>query len=178
MDEGFTLIELLIVIAIIGVLVIVLIVAINPGQKLAETRDTGRNSSINQLGRALQAYQTTDIDGTFPDEVPSATETYTDWMDALVDSNEISSEVALIGNSLTLPLCTHAVINGYCYDGNSSDEPTDVILYSKLEANKNIDGLCGSVQAWSLWSSIDGRTGIVCDANEPLFAGGGQTFVN
>ena len=46
--RGFTLIELLIVMAILGVLAVVVLVAINPIQQLARTRDTGRKSGVTQ----------------------------------------------------------------------------------------------------------------------------------
>ena len=54
--KGFTLIELLIVIAILGVLAVVVLVAINPVQQLARTRDAGRKSSVAQIGHAVAAY--------------------------------------------------------------------------------------------------------------------------
>jgi prepilin-type N-terminal cleavage/methylation domain-containing protein len=44
-NYGFTLIELLIVIAILGVLAVVVLVAINPIEQLARTRDGGRLTS-------------------------------------------------------------------------------------------------------------------------------------
>lgn len=53
---GFTLIELLVVIAILGVLATVLIVIINPAQKLASARDAGRKSALKQIRSALDAY--------------------------------------------------------------------------------------------------------------------------
>ena len=45
-SRGFTLIELLIVIAVLGVLAAVVLVAIDPGQQLARGRDSGRKPSI------------------------------------------------------------------------------------------------------------------------------------
>lgn len=43
---GFTLIELLIVMAILGVLAVVVLVAINPVQQLARTRDAEENPQL------------------------------------------------------------------------------------------------------------------------------------
>ena len=44
LKKGFTLIELLIVIAILGVLAVVILVAINPQEQLARGRGGGRTS--------------------------------------------------------------------------------------------------------------------------------------
>ena len=144
---------------------------------MAETRDQGRNSSVNQLGRALQAYATSDADAEYP--LAAA------WMQDLVDTGEISAPVPVINNSLTLTgLCTINVENGFCYAVNAAATPTEVIVYSALEATKNRTiGTCGGTAAWSVWSSVDGRTGIVCTAdytpgNEPAFAALGQDFEN
>lgn len=57
--NAFTLIELLIVIAIIGVLAAVVLIAINPARRMAQARDSGRKSDIGQMATALQAYFTT-----------------------------------------------------------------------------------------------------------------------
>ena len=57
--KGFTLIELLVVIAIIGVLAAVVLVAINPAERLAQARDSGRKNDIGQLATALEASFTT-----------------------------------------------------------------------------------------------------------------------
>lgn len=53
---GFTLVELLIVIAVIGILALVVILAINPDEKLKEARDSTRKTNINQLASALNDY--------------------------------------------------------------------------------------------------------------------------
>lgn len=57
-QQGFTLIELLVVIAIIGVLAAVVLIAINPARRLAQTRDSGRKNDINQIVTAIESYYT------------------------------------------------------------------------------------------------------------------------
>jgi prepilin-type N-terminal cleavage/methylation domain-containing protein len=54
---GFTLIELLVVIGVLGVLVSGIIVAVNPAQQLAKSRDSARKSSLKQIRGALEAYR-------------------------------------------------------------------------------------------------------------------------
>ena len=70
---GFTLIELLVVIAIIGVLAGVLVVVIDPLDKIRSANDSGVVSTITQVGRANDSYGTnhnnTYVGGTFAQSV-------------------------------------------------------------------------------------------------------------
>ena len=67
--KGFTLLEILLVIAAIGILAAIVIVAINPQRQLAQVRDAERQSSIGVLARALNQYL---IDnGSYPSSVTS-----------------------------------------------------------------------------------------------------------
>jgi prepilin-type N-terminal cleavage/methylation domain-containing protein len=55
---GFTLIELLVVIAIIGILASAVLVAINPAQRIAEARNSQRQSDLGDIKTALEQYAT------------------------------------------------------------------------------------------------------------------------
>ncbi len=57
-SSGFTLLELLVVIAIISILAIVVVIALNPGQLLAQSRDATRVADMATLDSALSVYQT------------------------------------------------------------------------------------------------------------------------
>lgn len=59
--KGFTLIELLVVIAVLGILASVVLVAINPGERIAEARDSGTKNSVGQMATALEAYYTNNL---------------------------------------------------------------------------------------------------------------------
>ena len=148
---GFTLIELLIVIAILGVLAVVVLVAINPVQQLARTRDAGRISTIAQLGHASEAYYT--AQGAI----------YPQNLTALVTTGEINQIPGLVANSLTaLAACAGGTINnGWCIDVDA-DPATEFTVYSSLEAETNLTlGTC-TTAAYAAYLSSAGRTCIVC----------------
>jgi len=124
--KGFTLVELLIVIAIIGVLAVVVLVAINPVEQLAKTRDSGRISTVTQVGHALQAYYTSHATQTnaWPGELT--------WSDDLTVSGELSTFPSGIGYPASFTVCAEndepdggTNIPTYCYDSN---EPGKFII--------------------------------------------------
>ena len=57
-QKGFTLIELLIVIAILGILAVAILVAINPGQRIAAARNSRVRSDLANLGSAANIFNT------------------------------------------------------------------------------------------------------------------------
>lgn len=159
-NKGFTLIELLIVMAILGVLAVVVLVAINPAEQLARTRDSGRVSSVTQIGHAVQAYYTSKSD------FPVATDG--SWItDSLVASGEMGSVPGEVEGTGTYSKCAGVDELGWCYIEN---DPTDTIVYAKLES-KQYDDRCpdpAGDTAWILYSTIQGKGGVVCtDGSDP-----------
>ena len=55
-NKGFTLIELLVVIAIIAILMVTVVITLNPGQLMAQSRDSNRLSDLSTLKTALNLY--------------------------------------------------------------------------------------------------------------------------
>ena len=159
--RGFTLIELLIVMAILGVLAVVVLVAINPIQQLARTRDTGRKSGVTQLGHALDAYYTA-RNGAYVAEG-------TTWITALSTSGELSTIPSLIQYGISgISGCSNAGANphnSWCYDLDTTGGTNGpAVVYAELESNVE-RSKCGSgVRAWFVYSSADGRGGLMCDA--------------
>jgi len=68
-NKGFTLLEILLVIAAIGILAAIVLVAINPNRQLAQARNAQRRADINTIYKALEQYL---IDnGSYPSSVNS-----------------------------------------------------------------------------------------------------------
>ena len=63
--RGFTLLEILLVIAIIAILAAIVIIAINPGKQLAESRNAERSSEVNTILNAVYQYSV-DNNGSVP----------------------------------------------------------------------------------------------------------------
>ncbi len=155
-SKGFTLIELLIVIAILGVLAAGVLVAIDPVEQLARGRDTGRKSAVTQLGRALQAYYTSN----------SVYPVTAGWNTTLVNSGEIKvfpSNPA----GVTAPCTGGTAVNEFCYKSNVTP---DIVVYTRMESKSEArKGACGGVAAntWYVYSSADGKAGLYCNVAEP-----------
>lgn len=171
--KGFTLIELLIVMAILGVLAVVVLVAINPVQQLARTRDAGRKSGVAQLGRSLEAYYTAH-GGAYVDEAAN-------WIDTLTAAGEISTVPAAIANTLTTACAVNAH-SGWCYDGGVgvSGDVTGAIMFTALESDSERSKCdTAGTAAWFVWSTEDGRGGLICTADyttPPTYNAAGQTW--
>ena len=61
--KAFTLIELLVVIGIVAALAVVVVLLLNPGEMVAEARDSNRSSDMSTLSRAISIYQEDQIGG-------------------------------------------------------------------------------------------------------------------
>ncbi len=65
-QKGFTLIELLVVIGILGILIAVVLVAVNPSRQFASARDTQRRADLYAVTNSMYQYAT-EHNGNFPD---------------------------------------------------------------------------------------------------------------
>jgi prepilin-type N-terminal cleavage/methylation domain-containing protein len=167
--KGFTLIELLIVMAILGVLAVVVLVAINPVQQLARTRDTGRKSAVTQMGRTLQAYFTGRNGKYLMTTTPNCT-LATGWITCLVAAGELRSAPSGIAYRFgsnctggTVPIPNYGAQNGWCY---SADVAGGVaVVYATLES-KAESSKCDTVGdvPFFVWSSANGSACLRCMA--------------
>jgi prepilin-type N-terminal cleavage/methylation domain-containing protein len=139
LHRGFTLVELLIVIAVLGVLATVVIVAIDPLEQLARGEDAGRVSTVSQVANALQTYATSVGGGNFP--------VTTNWYGALKSSGEVKSSVSLkpVANKSCggTTNSAHNYQDGMCYV--TSDNNTGAIIWTTLGSkNSKAKGKCAS----------------------------------
>jgi prepilin-type N-terminal cleavage/methylation domain-containing protein len=160
---AFTLIELLIVISILGILAVVVLVLINPAERFAQTRDTGRISSVAQLGRAINQYFIVH-DETYPQ--PST------WSQDLTGTGDIKnfpSGVEYVINSVT-PCTTNASPSGqetFCYDLDTSINNLGGVVFAKLESGRQVSRCSLIGDTYVIYSTADGKTGIICSNGEP-----------
>lgn len=71
-NKGFTLLEILLVVAALAILAGIVILAINPGKQLGETRNAPRWSDVNTILNAVYQYS---IDtGSLPTSIPASTD--------------------------------------------------------------------------------------------------------
>lgn len=158
-QAGFTLVELLIVIAILGVLAGVVLVAINPLEQIARAQDAGRESGIGQLGRATTNYQTSQQ---LPDYSALGTAAGTNtWQSTLVTASEIKSVVAINAAATN---CTTGIQSGVCFTTSSAN--ANALIWTVLTSKSEwIRALCTGTQvAIAAWDSTQGRAGIGCVA--------------
>jgi prepilin-type N-terminal cleavage/methylation domain-containing protein len=163
--KGFTLIELLIVIAVLGVLAAVVLVAVNPIEQLARGRDSGRKTTVGQLGKAIQAYYTS-----HNGVIPAAGAT---WINTIVTAGELKIAPSAIAYSVTgTSACTTGAQNGWCYAVNASD----YIVYTRMESGSE-DSKCATAtdNAYFIYqsTSTQNRSGVWCGNAEPGVAAAG-----
>lgn len=68
---GFTLLEVLLVVAIIAILAGIVIIAINPGKNLGDSRNSQRQADVTTILNAVYQYSL-DNNGTLPAGIPTA----------------------------------------------------------------------------------------------------------
>ncbi len=170
--QGFTLVELLVVIAVLGILATVLLVAVDPLEQFARGRDASRKQVVAQLGHALYAYYTTQATSTgsvFPNIVASGA----DWIDAMGPSGtgDVKTIPSAVGGGAGCPAfgANDSNWSGWCYRAVPGTNPTSVIVFTPMESKTELTK-CTAVTStntgpWYVWSSSDGRAGLVCLAN-------------
>lgn len=172
--NGFTLIELIIAMAIIGVLAVVVLVAINPLERQARARDTGRIATVTQLGHAVEAFYAVAGNAAYPLEVS--------WAQDLIDSGELTAFPSGIEyNYNTIEPCESFVQPGtnptFCYDLDTVGS-NGALVFTTLESTSNLEK-CTIGNPYFVYSTADGHGGTICSASDPTpWVSGSQTYVD
>jgi len=157
LQKGFTLIELLIVMAVVGVLAGVVLVAINPSEQLARARDTQRKSIVGTMGRATQGYVT-------GQGLPAAPAISSTWQQRLVDAGDLRSVTTTTGNTICAP--SSMIQGNFCY--NPIGLTGDFVIWTyvenasdKLKAGNGV--ACAATAAGAyIFDSTAGKSGLIC----------------
>lgn len=146
-SSGFTLVELLVVMAIVGVLAVGLVVAINPLEMMARARDTTRKQTLGQLQRAIESYRI--ANGNYPSTpsgwcgyTGSAWSCGTDWIPGLVAAKEVKTlpidpRHAQTGGPTCVSFSWPANYTSYIYYSNGSDYK--LVAHCGVEAKSDMD---------------------------------------
>jgi prepilin-type N-terminal cleavage/methylation domain-containing protein len=103
--SGFTLLEILLVIAAIGILASIVIIAINPNRQLAQVRDTQRRFDLNTMYKAMYEYQ--------------------------IENGELPSGMTDYPNGAYIPVCQPSVSEIDCQNANGITLADDLVpLYT------------------------------------------------
>jgi len=164
MRQGFTLIELLVVISILGTLAVVVLIAINPLQQIARTRDAGRISGVTQIGHALEAYMVSHNSRTPPNN--------NTWLQALVDGGELRNIPDAIGAGNGYSVCTRRNVHNWCYHIRTN--PNCAFVYTALESDSYQSRCPSGRTAYVYYDTVDKRSGMLCwpDSSNPYARGG------
>ncbi len=114
-QKGFTLLEILLVVAAIAILAGIVILAINPGKQLADTRNSQRWADVNTILNAVYQYSI-DNNGDIPSAI-TTTQTeicFTSTCTGLVELNVLTTDEEYLVAIPTDP--TGASTNGAGYE--------------------------------------------------------------
>jgi prepilin-type N-terminal cleavage/methylation domain-containing protein len=175
-SKGFTLIELLIVIAVLGILAVAVLSAINPIEQINRSRDTGSRSDAEQLLSAIDRYYATN--GYYP-WVASAEETDVDqaWekVTATLPSDGVTPLLDKLSEAGTGELKTSftdriskTTYNAlYIYNSGDQGSSTYVCFNPKSSSFKaESETRCGT-GGNGLPDDLSGASGSVCPGGTP-----------
>lgn len=157
-SKGFTLIELLVVIGILSILVVGLIVAINPQDKLNAASDSKVISASGAIARAAEAFATSNS-GNYP-----PTGSYTAFTGA------VGTAGTLVGNGelKVAPAAPNGYNTGITGGYRIATDGTGFIFASELKSRKYTSAAtptaCNQSTTWGVlrYTSSDGRTCYGC----------------
>lgn len=91
--SGFTLIELLVVIGILGILLAIVLIAINPARQFAQANNTARRSDVNTILNAIHQFGA-DNKGKLPTNMPAKGAAAVEIMKNAGGSGDICADIS------------------------------------------------------------------------------------
>jgi prepilin-type N-terminal cleavage/methylation domain-containing protein len=122
-QKGFTLLEVLLVVAIIAILAGIVIIAINPGKQLGDTRNAQRQADVTTILNAVYQYSLdnngslpTTITNTATEVCKTGTAAATCTSGSLIDLSAVTSSGKYVASMPVDPQCpTNCAANGNGY---------------------------------------------------------------
>lgn len=145
--EGFTLLEILLVVAAIAILAGIVIVAINPGKQLGDTRNVQRRSDVNTILNAVYQFSI-DNNGSIPSAVDDVAASYQVLGTATIGCDTTCSAVTTVAAcaDLTSDLVADYIVGIPVDPGAGTSGNTD--YYINKDANGRIVvGACDPEQS-------------------------------
>jgi prepilin-type N-terminal cleavage/methylation domain-containing protein len=141
-QHGFTLLEVLLVVAILAILAGIVIIAINPGKNLGDTRNSQRQTDVTTILNGVYQYSL-DNNGTLPSSITTtATEicaTGAASCTGLVDLSSITASEKYLVSVPKDPQCTTTcATNGTGYKINKTANGRLVVTAPAAEQSKTI----------------------------------------
>lgn len=146
-NQGFTLLEVLLVVAAIGILAGIVIVALNPGKQLGDTRNAQRRSDVNAILNAIYQFSI-DNNGNLPagiDTVPGTAQVLGTAGSGL-DATCTATTTLAVGLDLSTDLVADYIVGIPTDPQTGSDANTD--YYVNRDANGRVTvGACDPEQS-------------------------------
>lgn len=170
-QHGFSFIELLIVITVMGIMGSVIIIVINPTERLAQARDSQRRAAIKQLSQAMTSYAITN-NGYILNNVPT-------WQTTLKNAGLIKQEITLPASRINCTLSNQGNVCKYTFSASVSS--LEAVVESKRETVK-AGGVCATDPVTNyaaiMWLSNLQKVGLRCMGTNVNSWGPSDNLVN
>ncbi|MDP3983310.1 MAG: type II secretion system protein [bacterium] len=150
--KGFTLIELLIVIALIGVLAVALISAINPVEQTRKANDTSRKTAAAEMLNAIERFQATFF--CYPWDYDTATKTCgTGTVPTAMTDADLKTALTTTSKELKPEFFTRGIVTATGTNALAITQDTDDLVHIcfvpesetfKSQATKDAAGAAGT----------------------------------